>query len=69
MHSEFFLGQYIAAPYDGTFYDDLDNRVGVLEGGDTTPGSVAKALKDSKDYTDAQLSAIMPSLSSERCSV
>lgn len=32
--------------------NDLDARLDVLEGADTVAGSVAKALKDAKDYTD-----------------
>lgn len=35
----------------------LDGRLDVLEGGDSTVGSVAKALKDAKDYTDQEVSA------------
>jgi|NOAtaT_7_FD_contig_51_2525402_length_2257_multi_16_in_0_out_0_1 hypothetical protein len=35
----------------------LDSRLDVLEGSDATEGSVAKAEKDAKDYTDAEVSA------------
>ena len=35
----------------------LDGRLDTLEGDETTAGSVAKALKDAKDYTDAEVSA------------
>ena len=34
--------------------DALDGRLDVLEGADTVEGSVAKALKDAKDYTDTR---------------
>jgi formylmethanofuran dehydrogenase subunit D len=35
----------------------LDARLDTLEGADNVPGSVAKALKDAKDYTDAEVAA------------
>lgn len=35
--------------------DALDARLDVIEGADTVVGSVAKALKDAKDYTDAEV--------------
>lgn len=35
----------------------LDGRLDTLEGDDTTSGSVAKALKDAKSYTDSEVSA------------
>jgi hypothetical protein len=35
----------------------LDGRLDILEGSDSTVGSVAKALKDAKDYTDAEVSS------------
>ena len=38
--------------------DALDGRLDVLEGADTVEGSVAKALKDAKDYTDTREAAI-----------
>lgn len=34
----------------------LDSRLDIVEGSDTTVGSIAKAEKDAKDYTDAQVS-------------
>ena len=37
--------------------DALDARLDILEGADTVSGSVAKALKDAKAYTDSQVSA------------
>lgn len=39
----------------------LDSRLDVLEGPDTQVGSVAKALKDAKDYTDAEIAALVDS--------
>ena len=39
--------------YADNLANDIDSRLDVLEGSDTTAGSVAKALKDAKDYTDA----------------
>lgn len=36
----------------------LDARLDVLEGADTVAGSVAKALKDAKAYTDSEVSAL-----------
>lgn len=33
----------------------LSGRLDVVEGDDTTEGSIAKALKDSKDYTDGEI--------------
>ncbi len=35
----------------------LDGRLDILEGNDSTAGSVAKALKDAKDYTDQEVTA------------
>jgi len=35
----------------------LDGRLDTLEGDETTAGSLAKTLKDAKDYTDAEVSA------------
>lgn len=35
----------------------LDSRLDVLEGADTVEGSVAKALKDAKAYTDSEVSS------------
>jgi hypothetical protein len=37
--------------------DALDGRLDILEGADTVAGSVAKALKDAKAYTDSEVSA------------
>ena len=37
--------------------DALDARLDILEGADTVAGSVAKALKDAKAYTDSEVSA------------
>lgn len=37
--------------------DALDARLDILEGSDTTAGSVAKALKDAKAYTDSEVSS------------
>ena len=37
--------------------DALDARLDILEGANTVSGSVAKALKDAKDYTDSEVSA------------
>ena len=34
----------------------LDGRLDVIEGSESTSGSIAKALKDAKDYTDAEVS-------------
>lgn len=36
----------------------LDARLDILEGADTVAGSVAKALKDAKAYTDSEVSAL-----------
>lgn len=36
--------------------DALDARLDIIEGADTVAGSVAKALKDAKDYTDSEVS-------------
>ncbi len=38
--------------------DALDARLDILEGADTVAGSVAKALKDAKAYTDSEVSAL-----------
>lgn len=35
--------------------DALDARLDVVEGDETTVGSIAKALKDAKDYTDSEM--------------
>ena len=43
----------------------LDARLDVLEGPDSQAGSVAKALKDAKAYTDAETSARQSAVSSE----
>lgn len=44
----------------------LDARLDILEGSNTTAGSVAKALKDAKDYTDAETSARQSAVSAEQ---
>jgi hypothetical protein len=44
----------------------LDARLDVLEGADTVAGSVAKALKDAKAYTDAETSARQSAVSAEQ---
>lgn len=43
----------------------LDGRLDVLEGNENTAGSVAKALKDAKAYTDVETSARQSAVSSE----
>jgi hypothetical protein len=43
----------------------LDARLDVIEGDNTTAGSVAKALKDAQDYTDVETSARMAAVSAE----
>ena len=43
----------------------MDARLNVLEGADSVAGSVAKALKDAKAYTDAETSARQAAVSSE----
>jgi hypothetical protein len=43
----------------------LDGRLDILEGNENTAGSVAKALKDAKAYTDAETSARQSAVSSE----
>lgn len=35
--------------------DDLSDRLDIVEGADTVVGSIAKALKDAKDYTDSEM--------------
>ena len=37
----------------------LDMRLDVIEGDASTPGSIAKSLKDSKDYTDMKVAAVI----------
>ncbi len=49
------LAQEIADRQSGD--NALDARLDVLEGADTVSGSVAKALKDAKAYTDSSVSA------------
>lgn len=39
--------------------DALDARLDVLEGDNTVVGSVAKSLKDSKDYTDSAITSLV----------
>lgn len=43
----------------------LDARLDVLEGADTVAGSVAKALKDAKAYTDAEVSALQSAVDAD----
>lgn len=51
------LADEIAARIAGD--EALDARLDVVEGADNVVGSIAKSLKDSKDYTDAAISNIV----------
>lgn len=44
----------------------LDARLDIVEGSDSTVGSIAKALKDAKDYTDLETSARETAVSNEQ---
>lgn len=50
-------------PVTKTYVDSADNaldaRLDIIEGPDTQVGSIAKALKDAKDYTDAEVAALV----------
>jgi|GEM_PF-5513991 len=47
----------VEAGLRGDADDALDARLDILEGADSVVGSVAKALKDAKDYTDSEVAA------------